>query len=84
MKGSILGLTLCFIFLLIIQKSTVHAETCLHNERSKCTQVRNANEITSNENDHCHHLCIQTGHAAGHCSLESNCFQYCLCNEKEL
>ena len=57
---------------------------CLHNERSKCTQVRNTNEITHEENDRCHHLCIQTGHASGHCSLASNCFQYCLCNEKEL
>jgi len=73
-----------FIFLLFIQKSTIYADTCLHNERSKCTQARNENEITNIENEHCHHLCIQTGHASGHCSLSSNCFQYCLCNEKEL
>jgi len=70
----------CFLIFL----STVYADTCLHNERSKCTQVRNENEITHGENDHCHHLCIKTGHASGHCSLSSNCFQYCLCNEKDL
>jgi ABC-type nickel/cobalt efflux system permease component RcnA len=84
MNRLILSFIFCFTFLLIIQKSTVHADTCLHNERSKCTQVRNANELTDAENDHCHHLCIQSGHASGHCSLSSNCFQYCLCNEKEL
>jgi hypothetical protein len=84
MRRLILFLTLCLTFLLIIQKSTVYAEICLHNERTKCTQVRNENEVTREENDHCHHLCIQTGHASGHCSLSSNCFQYCSCNEKEL
>jgi hypothetical protein len=73
-----------FIFFLTFLLIIVHADTCLHNEGSKCTQVRNENEITHAETDHCHHLCIQTGHASGHCSLSSNCFQYCLCNEKDL
>jgi hypothetical protein len=84
MSRLIPSLLLCFALLLIVQKSIVDAEICLHNERSKCTQVRNTNELTQEENDQCHHLCIQTGHASGHCSLSSNCFQYCLCNEKEL
>jgi hypothetical protein len=84
MQRLILFFIFYFTFLLILQKLTVHADTCLHNERSKCTQVRNTNEITHEENDHCHHLCIKAGNAAGHCSLSSTCFQYCLCNEKEL
>ena len=79
-----LYITILFHVLLLLQNGLVNGETCLHNERSKCTQTRNANEIKSSENDQCHHLCIQTGHASGHCSLASNCFQYCLCNEKEL
>lgn len=74
----------CLTLLLILQNSIIHADTCLHNERTKCTGARNENEITQTENDHCRHLCIQTGHASGHCSVASNCFQYCLCNEKEL
>jgi hypothetical protein len=84
MLQSIRFLLICLSILFLIQRSTIYAETCLHNERSKCTQVRNTNEITSEENNHCHHLCIHTGHASGHCSLSNNCFQYCLCNEKEL
>ena len=84
MNQLIFYLILCLTFLLIIQESTVSAGTCLHNERTKCTQTRNTNEITQEENDRCHHLCIHTGHASGHCSVSSNCFQYCLCDEKEL
>ncbi|UJR32296.1 hypothetical protein I4U23_019760 [Adineta vaga] len=84
MNQSIARTMILFTLLLLLQNLMINGETCLHNERSKCTQVRNTNEITSVENDQCHHRCIQTGHASGHCSLSSNCFQYCLCNEKEL
>jgi len=66
---------ICFI--LLCQCIFISANVCLHNEPTKCTQVENGN-------DYCQHLCIQTGHASGHCSLASNCFQYCLCNEKDL
>ena len=84
MNRLIIFLIFYFTFLLIIQKSTVHADhddTCLHNEPSKCTQVRHKNGITKKEHDHCHRVCTETGHAFGHCSLSSNCFQYCLCAE---
>ncbi|CAF3026876.1 unnamed protein product [Rotaria sp. Silwood2] len=84
MNRLILFLILCFTFLLIIQKSSVCADTCLHNERSKCTQVRNANEVTHQDNVQCNQLCVRAGHASGYCSVSSNCFQYCFCHEKEL
>lgn len=77
-------LLVCLIILCLMELPTVHADRCLHNERSKCTQVRQTEEVTTAENEHCHHLCIQTEHATGHCSLSSHCFQYCLCNEKDL
>ena len=72
------------LVLSLMQPMLIHADVCLHNERSKCTQVRQTNAITAAENQHCQHLCIHTGHASGHCSLSSTCFQYCLCNEKDL
>ncbi|CAF1309959.1 unnamed protein product [Rotaria sordida] len=84
MNRLILFLILCFTFLLITQKSSVHADTCLHNEPSKCTQADNANGITDQENDQCNNLCINAGHVSGHCSVSSDCFQYCLCQEKGL
>lgn len=77
-------LFVALLVLSLMQQLPIYADTCLHNERSKCTQVRQVHEITSGENEHCHHLCIHTGHATGHCSLSSNCFQYCLCSEKDL
>lgn len=77
-------LLFCLFIVCSLQLLTIQANQCLHNERSKCTQVRQTQEISTAENEYCHHLCIQTGHADGHCSLSSKCFQYCLCNEKDL
>ena len=70
--------------LILIYLYQVSTETCLHNEGQRCTGVRHTHDVSAEENDRCHHSCIRTGHATGHCSVSSNCFQFCLCQEKDL
>jgi hypothetical protein len=77
-------LLLCVSLFFMIGRARVHADTCLHNEGTRCTQVRSANEVSGQENEHCQQTCVRTGHVSGHCSVSSNCFQFCLCQQKDL